>query len=446
MTRTTTPDAVAPALHDAKGPALHDEIYALARRLFPIHRSITGEGVRQTLRELQAILPELTLHEVPSGTEVFDWTVPDEWNVREAYVMDEAGRKVIDFRQNNLHVVAYSVPVDRVVELSELEAHLHSLPDQPEAIPYVTSYYERRWGFCMAHAERETLTPGRYRVVIDSTLAPGSLTYGELLLPGREEKEILLSTYLCHPALANDNLSGVVVTAFLARWLREQVDRRYTYRILFIPETIGAVTYLSRHLAHLKAHTVAGFVLTCVGDDRAYSFVPSRLGGTLADKVALHVLAHYAPDFVRYSFLQRGSDERQYCSPGVDLPVVSMPRSKYGAFPEYHTSLDDLSLVSARGLGGSYELHRRCLEALEHNYRYRTTTLGEPQLGRHGLFPTLSIKGSTHRVVDLLNVLVYCDGRHDLLDVATITALPVDRCRAIVDVLHAHGLVERMEE
>lgn len=405
--------------------AVSRECYDLAEVLFPICRSISGEGVRQTLGMIRDKLPGMTIHEVPSGTQCFDWEVPCEWNVRDAYIADAQGRKVIDFKKHNLHIVGYSVPIDEIMSLEDLDEHLHSLPDQPGAIPYVTSYYKERWGFCLAHEQRLSLKPGMYHVHIDSTLAPGVLNYGELIIPGRERSEVLLSTYVCHPSMANNELSGPVVTAALADWIKFQPGRRYTYRVVFVPETIGSIIYLSRNLDEMKAHTVAGFVITCVGDDRAYSFLPSRRGDTLTDKVAMHVMRHRCPGFTQHSYLHRGSDERQYCSVGVDLPVVSVMRSKYNTYPEYHTSLDDMSLISPKGLCASLQLLQDCIVALENNRRYRTNYCCEPQLGKRGLYPTISARGSTDTVRTMMDFLAYCDGDSDLVDIAERIASPV---------------------
>jgi aminopeptidase-like protein len=428
-------------------PRVHDEMHSWARDLLPICRSLTGDGVRQTLKYFQGIAPDLTIHEVPSGTTVFDWVVPQEWNIKDAYVADETGRRVIDFKAHNLHVVGYSEPVDRWLTLDELQPHLYSKPSQPDAIPYVTSYYSRTWGFCLRHDERLKLRPGRYRAVVDSTLAPGHLTYADLLIPGRSQKEVLVSSYICHPGMANNELSGPILAVALARWLASE-PRELSYRIVLAPETIGSLVYLSRNLDIMKRNTIAGFVLSCVGDERTYSMLGSRLGTSLADRLTRHALRHHAPHFDEYSYLwpHRGSDERNYCSPGVDLPVVSIMRSKYGTYPEYHTSLDNLDLVTPAGLGGSLKLLARCMMVLEGNSVYRVTCLGEPRLGPRGLYPMMNVPGSGYEaeLTNLMNVIAYCDGNHSVLDIAERIGVPAWDCLPIIDRLLQEGLVEKV--
>jgi aminopeptidase-like protein len=416
-------------------------MYTWARDLFPDCRSLTGDGVRRTLAYLGELIPELRVVEVPSGTTAFDWSVPNEWNIRGAYLEHiETGRRVVDFAESNLHVVAYSLPVDTVLTRAELEPHLHSIPDVPHAIPYITSFYEPRWGFCLTHSARLNLPDGTYRAVIDATLTPGSLTYGEVILPGREAGEVLLSTYVCHPSLANNELSGPVLATALARELAQR-DRRWTYRIVFVPETIGSIVYISRHLEALRRAVIAGFVLTCVGDERAVSFMPSRRGGTLADRVAQHILRRDAPAFRTYSFHQRGSDERQYCSPGVDLPVCSVMRTKYHEYPEYHTSLDDLSVISPTGLQGAYDLHLAMIDVLEANRTYRAVWPCEPQLGKRNLYPTLGTRGGGTSARLLVDFLAYCDGTEDVLSIADRLDVDVRELITIAEQLVAHDLV-----
>lgn len=420
------------------------EMYELTKTLFPICRSITGDGLRETLRILQNHIP-LQMHEVSSGTKVFDWTIPKEWNIKDAYVMDERGRKVIDFKTNNLHILGYSTPVHKTVDLIELQEHLYSLPEQPEAIPYVTSYYQERWGFCIAHKERENLKEGRYTVFVDSELKNGSLTYGEFIIPGTSEMEVFLSTYICHPSMANNELSGPVVTTFLAKWIMSQ-PRKYTYRIIFIPETIGSLTYLSRNLDTMKKNVFAGFNISCVGDDRGYSYIPSRDGTTYADKVALNILSFKHPDFIKYSFLDRGSDERQYNAPGIDLPLCCILRSKYGEYPEYHTSLDNLDLVNSEGLKGAYDVFVECLRLIEKNAKYQTKVLGEPQLGKRGLYPTLSTKSSSEEVRNMLNFISYADGKNDLTDISNKIQVPAWELYSIAEQLLKADLIAKSDE
>ncbi len=420
-------------------------IFSLAERLFPICRSITGDGVRETLRIIAEHVPELTVHEVPTGTECVDWTVPQEWNIRDAWVIDPDGNKIIDFQQHNLHVVGYSVPVDETVSLEELDQHLHSLPDQPQAIPFVTSYYQPRWGFCLAHEQRQSLRPGDYQVLIDSELKDGNLTYGEVVLPGESSQEVFLSTYVCHPSMGNNELSGPVVMTFLLKWLASLARRRYTYRAVFVPETIGSIVYLSRNSQQMKERVVAGFNISCVGDDRAYSYLPSRTEDTLADQVAQHVLQHTDPDYQRYRFLDRGSDERQYCSPNIDLPVATVMRTKYGIYPEYHTSLDDLTVISPEGLFGGYTALQHCLQVLENNLQVRVTVSCEPQLGRRGLYPTLSEKGSADLTRRMMNLLAYADGQRTLLEIAEKIESPMWELVPIVEQLLEHQLLEVLD-
>lgn len=422
------------------GQQMHDFV----AELFPICRSLTGDGVRQTLEIIGRHLPDLQVHEVPSGTQAYDWVVPDEWNIRSARLVGPDGGTVVDFKNSNLHVVGYSEPVDLLLSLEELEPHLYSLPQLPDATPYITSYYKRHWGFCLPHRIRQALKPGTYHAQIDATLSPGHLTYGEILLPGNmapSGQEVLLSTCICHPSMANNELSGPAVATWLAKWL-QGIPRRHSYRFVFIPETIGAVVYLSRNLTQMKGRTLAGFNLTCMGDERCFSFMPSRKGDTAADRVARHVLHHCAPNHKVYSFQDRGSDERQYCSPGVDLPVCSVVRSKYFEFPEYHTTLDDLSLVTPAGLGGSLVMLCKCLECLEHNETLRTTVLCEPQLGKRDLYPNVSgVSPLDQTGLHMMDILAYSDGDDDLLTIADRIGTPLWTLMDTVGRLKAHGLL-----
>jgi aminopeptidase-like protein len=422
-----------------EGKNIHD----LAKQLWGINRSITGEGVRQTLSIISEHLPDLKTYSVKSGTKVFDWTIPNEWHVNKAYIISPSGEKICDFKINNLHLVAYSIPVNKTLPLNELQKHLYSLPDQLDAIPYVTSYYKDHWGFCISEKDRKKLKNGNYKIIIDSKLFKGVLNYGEFVLKGSSSKEIFLSTYICHPSMANNELSGPTVVTFLAKWLMKQTHRKYTYRIIFIPETIGSITYLSLNYQEMINNIVAGFNVSCVGDNRTYSFLPSRRGNTLSDEVAKHVLKWIYPDYVSYSWNERGSDEKQYCSPGINLPIASIMRTKYGMYPEYHTSLDNLEqVVTPDGLKGGYDAIKLALELLEKNEFYKITVLCDPQLGKRNLYPSLSIKGSSKGIKVMMDFISWCDGDHSLIDIAEKIGQPAWELYEIVDKLESHGLLE----
>lgn len=421
-------------------------LHALAAELFPITRSIAGPGFRRTLDRLEEVCGPLERHRFPTGTRVHDWTVPDEWELRSAWIRDPHGRVVVDAADSNLHVVSHSEPVRRRLTLAELQPHLHSLPELPDAIPYRTSYYERTWGFCLSHRLRSALEPGEYEVCIDASLGPGVVEVGELVVAGREASEVLLSTYCCHPSMANNELSGPVVAAELARRLRAGPRPRLTHRFVFAPETIGAIAYLARTGERLRERLVAGYVLTCLGHGPGMTYKRSRRGDTLADRAAEHVLAHRSGPAEVVDFYPARSDERQYCSPGYDLPVGSLLRRPLGTWPEYHTSLDDLDLVTPDELADSLEACAAVLAVHEANETLAATvTHGEPQLGRRGLYPTAGgawpVAERADRLEDMMFLLNFCDGTADLLTAAERAGRPVAALRAVADQLVAQGLL-----
>ncbi len=419
-------------------------MHNIVKDLFTIPRSLTGNGVRQTLAYLKNMCPLMTIHEVPSGTQSFDWTVPPEWNIRDAWVKDSSGKKIIDFKVHNLHVMGYSTPIHKRCSLAELLEHVYTLPEQPDLIPYITSYYKERYGFCMTENQKNALLEGEYELFIDSDLNyEGSLTYGEIIIPSSNPnaQEIFFSTYVCHPQMANNELSGPAVAIHLAKWLMEKENSKFTYRFYFGPETIGSLVYLSKNVEVLKKNVYAGFVLSCVGDDRAYSYLASPYGDTIADKVAQNVLKYHAPDYVSYSYLSRGSDERQYCASGIRLPVCSVMRTRYGAYPEYHTSGDDLELVTETGLQGAFLVYQKIINTLEFNAYYTMTCLGEPQLGKRGLYPTISTKESGDIVRDMMNVIAYADGSNDIIDISNKIHVSTEDVIGIIEKLKVANLI-----
>lgn len=419
------------------------EMWQLIERLWPICRSITGDGIRETLQILAEKNP-VSIKEVPSGTKVFDWKIPLEWNISDGYILNEAGEKIIDFKKNNLHVVGYSIPVSRWLELEELQPHLHSLENQPDAIPYITSYYKENWGFCMRHDQRKILKPGKYYVHIESSLKEGNLNYGEIKIAGKIDKEIFLSTYICHPSMASNELSGPAVVSQLAKWIAS-VPRKYSYRIVFIPETIGSITYLSQHYKEMKQKVIAGFNVSCVGDNNNYSYVESRYGNSYADKVVSLILKKEYAHFKQFSFLQRGSDERQYCSPGIDLPLIGICRTKYEEYPEYHTSLDNLNYICEEGLTGALGLIKKAILHIENAKFYKINVLGEPQLGKRNLYPVLSTKTSVASVKRMMNFIAYADGSNDIECISAITGIPLDELEGYVRLIQKEDLLDESD-
>ncbi len=404
-----------------------EQIEALFDRLWPLLRSITGDGVRATHDILSELLP-LQRIEVPSDTRVFDWVVPKEWVVREAYVIAPDGRRILDVAENNLHLVNYSVAFRGTLSHAALDKHLHSRPDMPDAIPYVTSYYEPRWGFCLSEHERAALSEGDYQVVVDTELKDGALTISEAVLPGRDSAEVLISTYTCHPSLANNELSGPLVAALLYRRLAAWPERRLTYRFVFTAETIGAIAYLARRGDHLREHLIAGYVATCCGLDTHFTYKRSRRGNSLADRAALHALKSLGTDHRVRDFAPTGSDERQYCSPGFNLPVGSLIRGAYGEYPQYHTSFDDKSLIDFAALRGTVDVFEAMCRSLDRNETFENLLpYGEPQLGRRGLYPTLGAVDQAERVQAIMWVLNLSDGNHDLLSIAERSGLSIDQ-------------------
>lgn len=418
-------------------------------RLWPICRSITGNGFRESLSILSEVIP-LQKNEVPSGTQVLDWTVPPEWNVEDAYVLDDLGNRVIDFKKNNLHLLGYSVPIDKTLTREELDAYLYDLPELPDAIPYLTSYYKERWGFCVSHNFRKQLKAGTYRAVIKSRLAPGHLTYGDLVLPSTQgsEQEIFVSSYLCHPSMANNELSGPITLAFLYDYLSKLPHRRFAYRFVIAPETIGAITYLSRWGDHLKKQCIAGFVLTSCGDPNGITYKRSRRGNSLADIGAEDAVRAHCRETGKQAtyldFFPSGSDERQYCSPGYNLPIGLLMRSWVGKYREYHTSLDNKQFITFSALQESIELYLKVFFAIENEATYQNLLpYGEPNLGKRGLYPTLgSQRGQAGVVKRIMYLLNYSDGSMPLSAIASKADCSISELSETAVELQAQGLLK----
>ena len=419
-----------------------ERLYSLVERLFPICRSITGNGVRESLAILQEYIP-VEIREVPSGTKVLDWEVPREWNITDAWIKDPSGKKILDFQKNNLHVLNYSIPVHKKTGLAELKEHLYSLPDQPELIPYRTSYYQANWGFCMADQQLQQLKEGNYEVYIDSSLEFGHLSYGELYIAGESEQEILLSAHICHPSLANDNLSGVALLCFLAEQIRQQKNL-YSYRFLFIPGTIGSITWLARNQDRLK-NIQSGLVTSLLGDGAGFSYKKSRRGKAEIDRVVEQVLKHGGKPYQLIDFFPYGYDERQFCSPGFNLPVGNLSRSQFGQFPEYHSSADNLDFVKPEYLEESFLIFQQIFRALEANDTFvNQYPYGEPQLGKRGLYQAIG-GHNDHKSLQMamLWILNLSDGSNQLLDISERSGISFETISQVAAILEENGLIKR---
>ncbi len=423
---------------------LGNEMYSWAVDLFPICRSLTGEGNRKTLKYIKNIIPELKLNSVNSGYKAFDWKVPDEWNIFGGYIEDLNGNRIIDFVNSNLHVMGYSEPVDEIISLDELQKHLYSIPSEPEVIPYKTSYFKKNWAFCLEHSKRTKLKDPEYRVKIDSVLKQGVLDYADIVIQGESDKEVLISTYICHPSLANNELSGPVVATAIARWVAKR-SNYYTYRFVFVPETLGSIVYLSKNYKHLKEKVIAGYVLSCVGDERNYSYLTTPDGNTYSDKVARNVYESKNIQFREYDFTFAGSDERQYCSPMVDLPIGSFMRTRYGDYPEYHTSLDDLSVITPSGLVGTFDIVTSAIEVIEYDRVYSTTLHCEPFLSKYGLYPDGGSHLSNTEDRNIVLLIAYANSKRSLLDISNILKVPVVDLYKLAKILMKNNLVKLVD-
>ena len=424
------------------------EYYNIAKtKLFPITRSLTGDGVKKTLNIIQKELPKLKIKKFKSGTKVFDWNIPEEWNVTDAYVIDKYNNRIIDFKKNNLHLVGYSIPIKKNIIKKELFRNLYFLKNQPKAVPYITSYYKRRWGFCISYNEYKILDKqyslnDKFKVVINSNLnKKGNLNYGELILNGKSKKEILISTYICHPSMANNELSGPIVSMGLINYFKNKKLNK-TLRFVFIPETIGSISYLSKNLKYLKENVIGGYNLSCIGDERQHSCMFSKYQNSPSDEAVIEAYKLLKiKNYKVYPFLKRGSDERQYNSPGIDLKISSIFRTKYGEYPEYHTSLDNFNLVTLKGCVGGFNVARKSIEILLERIYPKCKIMCEPQMGKRGLYPTLSTKNENKLTRSYMNFLQYADGTNSLEKISNLIKLDLKSVRKIYQILFKNFLV-----
>ena len=425
-----------------------NKYYNLAKNyLFPICRSLTGNGVRKTLHIIKKEFPKLKIHKVKSGRKIFDWQIPSEWNVTDAYILDKNNNKIINFKKNNLHLVGYSSPINTYLKKEKILKRLHSLPRQQNAIPYITSYYKKYWGFCVSHKEKLKIkkkykSSDIFKVVIKSKFNPkGFLNYGELIIKGKSKQEILISTYICHPSMANNELSGPIVSMSLINYFRKFKKLDKTLRFIFIPETIGSITFLEKNLNYLKKNLIGGYNLSCIGDERQHSCMLTKYGNAISDKALIESYKKLKIKYKKYSFLERGSDERQYNSPGIDLPITSIFRTKYGKFPEYHTSLDNFKLVTIKGVNGGFKVAKESIIILNKKLVPKNLVLCEPHMSKRGLYPTLSTKKQNENTKFYMDFLQYADGKNDIEDISNLIKINLNSTKKIYNVLKRNKLI-----
>ena len=420
-----------------------DEIYSWAKNIFFHNRSLTGKGTLKTLNFIKTKIPRLKIKKFKSGKKVFDWIIPNEWNVNHAYIEDLNGKRLVDFNDNNLHLVGYSVPVNKIINFKKLKKKIHTIKKLPNAIPFRYSYYSKDWGFCLEYNKYKKFKNTDYKVVIDSSLKKGNLFYGELLIKGKSKKEILLSTYICHPSMGNNEVSGPVLLTAISRYLIKKNNLFYSYRIIFIPETIGSIAYIHKNLRLLKSRVVGGYVVTCVGDNKKFSYLETKNKDTLSDKIAKKAFELNNIKYRKYSFLERGSDERQFNSPGVDLNIGSIMRSKYGTYKEYHTSLDNLNFISPKGFQGSFDIYKNVIDLFEINRIYKSKNYCEPFFTKYKLRDNLLGEQYSKNSYDYSNICAYLDGKLDLIDLSKILSMNIYKLHEIIKLLEAKKIIEQ---
>lgn len=422
---------------------MQSKIYNLIKKLFPINRSLTGKGNRFTLKILKNINPKLLIKKVSSDTKIYDWRIPLEWEIKNGYILTPNNKKICDFNKNNLSVVGYSISVNKKLNLEDLKKKIYTIPDRPNSIPYITSYYKKDWGFCMTHNQKKKLIKGDYKIFIESSFKKGFLNYGEIFLKGKLKKEIFFSTNICHPSMANNELSGPSFLIYLSKYIENLRNRKYSYRFIFIPETIGSLAYIKKNISKMKSNIFAGFNVVCVGDDRAYSFLPSKMGNTVSDNLAKQALKELKLKYKEYNWKNRGSDERQYCAPGIDLPVTTVIRSKYNEYKEYHTSDDKLGkVVTKKGLLNTFKLYKKIINNIESNQYPISKNLGEPMLSKRNLYPSISNKTNNNNLRILVQILTWSDGKHSLYDISKKLNVPLSKIMLQVKILNKQKLIK----